>query len=119
MHEKLIRQLSSQVADALAEQELACAPNRRAALTLLKTPGWAEELDQLLPIRTRLECDQVLQVCAPILAKLSPVPEDGWLSFCYRYIRACLYPQGNFAPDAQEHVEGARFYLTVLQVLLD
>ena len=92
MHEKLIRQLSSQVADALAEQELACAPNRRAALTLLKTPGWAEELDQLLPIRTRLECDQVLQVCAPILAKLSPVPEDGWLSFCYRYIRACLYP---------------------------
>lgn len=119
MHEKLIRQLSSQVADALAEQELACASNRRAALTLLKTPGWAEELDQLLPIRTRLECDQVLQVCAPILAKLSPVPEDGWLSFCYRYIRACLYPQGNFAPDAQEHVEGARFYLTVLQVLLD
>ena len=80
MHEKLIRQLSSQVADALAEQELACAPNRRAALALLKTPGWAEELDQLLPIRTRLECDQVLQVCAPILAKLSPVPEDGWPS---------------------------------------
>ena len=119
MHEKLIRQLSSQVADALVERELACAPNRRAALALLKTPGWAEELDQLLPIRTRLECDQVLQVCAPILAKLSPVPEDGWLSFCYRYIRACLYPQGNFAPDAQEHVEGAQFYLAVLQVLLD
>ena len=41
MHEKLIRQLSSQVADALAEQELACAPNRRAALALRKTPGWA------------------------------------------------------------------------------
>ena len=37
MHEKLIRQLSSQVADALVERELACTPNRRAALALLKT----------------------------------------------------------------------------------
>ena len=55
MHEKLIRQLSGQVADALVERELPYAPNRRAALALLKTPGWTEELDQLLPLRGRLE----------------------------------------------------------------
>ena len=61
----------------------------------------------------------MLEVCAPILPKLSPVPEDGWLSFCYRYVRSILYPKGEFAPDAAEYEDGARFFLTVLQTLLD
>ena len=74
---------------------------------------------QLLPIRRRMECGEVLELCSPILPKLSPAPEDGWLSFCYRYIRGALYPAGDFAPDGEEYAGGARFYLTVLQVLLD
>ena len=119
MHEKQIRTITALVADALAEQKLPFAKDRKAALELLRTPGWAEELSQLLPIRRRLECGEVLEVCTPILPKLSPVPEDGWLAFCYRYVRSILYPEGNFAPDAAEYEDGARFYLTVLQVLLD
>ena len=119
MHEKQIRTITALVADALAEQKLPFAKDRKAALELLRTPGWAEELSQLLPIRRRLECGEVLEVCTPILPKLSPVPEEGWLAFCYRYVRSILYPEGNFAPDAAEYEDGARFYLTVLQVLLD
>ena len=119
MHEKQIRTITALVADALAEQKLPFAKDKKAALELLRTPGWAEELSQLLPIRRRLECGEVLEVCTPILPKLSPVPEDGWLAFCYRYVRSILYPEGNFAPDAAEYEDGARFYLTVLQVLLD
>ncbi len=119
MHEKQIRTITALVADALAEQKLPFAKDRKAALELLRTPGWAEELSQLLPIRRRLECGEVLEVCTPILPKLSPVPEEGWLAFCYRYVRSILYPEGDFAPDAAEYEDGARFYLTVLQVLLD
>ena len=119
MHEKQIRTITALVADALAEQKLPFAKDKKAALELLRTPGWAEELSQLLPIRRRLECGEVLEVCTPILPKLSPVPEEGWLAFCYRYVRSILYPEGNFAPDAAEYEDGARFYLTVLQVLLD
>ena len=74
----------AQVAEALAEQGLPFAKDKKAALELLRAPGWSEELAQLLPIRRRLECGEVLELCAPILPKLSPVPEDGWLSFCYR-----------------------------------
>ena len=72
MHEKQIRTITALVADALAEQKLPFAKDRKAALELLRTPGWAEELSQLLPIRRRLECGEVLEVCTPILPKLSP-----------------------------------------------
>ena len=87
MYEEQIQTITAQVAEALAEQGLPFAPDRRAALELLSAPGWAEELAQLLPIRRRMECGEVLELCSPILPKLSPAPEDGWLSFCYRYIR--------------------------------
>ena len=43
----------------------------------------------------------MLELCSPILPKLSPAPEDGWLSFCYRYIRGAPYPAGDFAPDGE------------------
>ena len=119
MHKKQIRTITALVADALVQQQVPFAKDKKAALELMNTPGWTEELSQLLPIRRRLECGEVLEVCAPILPKLSPVPEDGWLSFCYRYVRSILYPEGNFAPDASEHEGGARFFLTVLQVLLE
>lgn len=119
MYEEQIQTITAQVAEALAEQSLPFAPDQRAALELLRAPGWAEELAQLLPIRRRLECGEVLELCSPILPKLSPAPEDGWLSFGYRYIRSILYPEGDFAPDGEEYAGGARFYLTVLQVLLD
>ena len=82
MYEKQIRLITSQVAEALVQQNLPFAKDKKAALGLLHTPGWAEELSQLLPINRRLECEEVLEVCAPILPKLSPAPEDGWLSFC-------------------------------------
>ena len=119
MYEEQIQTITAQVAEALAEQSLPFVPDYQAALELLRAPGWAEELAQLLPIRQRLECGEVLELCSPILPKLSPAPEDGWLSFCYRYIRSILYPEGGFAPDGEEYADGARFYLTVLQVLLD
>ncbi len=119
MQEKRMRQITLQVAEALTAQKLSYAPTRRAAIELLRTPGWTEELLSLLPIRSRLECGQILDLCAPILPKLSPAPPDGWLAFCYRYIRDILFPEGGFAPDKEEYEDGARFYLTVLQIMLD
>ena len=53
MYEEQIQTITAQVAEALAEQSLPFAPDQRAALELLRAPGWAEELAQLLPIRRR------------------------------------------------------------------
>lgn len=119
MQERQVRRLTLLVAERMEQEQLSCASTRREAMELLRTPGWMEELSALLPLRERLKCDEVLGVCAPILAKLAPVPEEGWLSFCYRYVRSILYPKGGFAPDAEEYEIGAKFYLIVLQVLLD
>lgn len=119
MQERQMRRLTLMVAERMEQEQLPCICSRREAMELLRTPGWMEELSALLPIRKRLECGEVLGLCAPILAKLAPVPEDGWLSFCYRYVRSILYPKGGFAPDAEEYEVGAKFYLIVLQVLLD
>ena len=102
MYEEQIQTITAQVAETLAEQGCPC-PRLPGGAGLLSAPGWAEELAQLLPIRRRMECGEVLELCSPILPKLSPAPEDGWLSFCYRYIRGALYPAGDFAPDGEEY----------------
>ena len=73
MHEKQIRTITALVAEALVRQGLSFAKDKRAALELLRTPGWSEELAQLLPIRRRLECGEVLEVCTPILDRKSVV----------------------------------------------
>ena len=67
MYEEQIQTITAQVAEALAEQGLPFAPDCRAAQELLSAPGWAEELAQLLPIRRRMECGEVLELCSPIL----------------------------------------------------
>ena len=119
MNDKLIRQLNHEIADALAERSLTAVSSRRSLLALLRTPAWEEGLQSLFPIRARLNCTRVLEVCAPILSQLSPsAPEDGWGHFCYRYVCSLMYPHGGFAPDAAPYADGAVFGLTVLQVLL-
>ena len=119
MNEKQMRQITADLAEELSRRDLPFLSGRHAAKTLLKNSQWEEGLARLLPIRQRLTCAQVLELCRPILDAIAPEPPDGWLSFCYRYIREIMYPGSGFASDAAPFSGGARFYLTVLQVLLD
>lgn len=120
MHDKLIRQLNREIIEALAARKLETVPNRRAAQALVKTPGWSEGLAALFPVRERISCAQVLELCAPIMDQLSSKrPEKGWGPFCYQFICSIMFPDGGFAPEADACRDGALFYLTVLQVLLD
>ena len=119
MNEKQMRQLTAELAEELTRRDLPFLNGRHAEKTLLKNRQWEEGLAQLLPIEQRLTCAQVLDLCRPILEFICPEPPDGWLSFCYRYIREVMYPNTGFAADAAPYEGGAKFYLTVLQVLLD
>ena len=119
MSEKLIRQITADIARVLTEREHPCAPTRRAAVAFLRIPGWEDALSKLLPIQQRLAAAQVLELCQPHLDQLSPAPQEGWLPFCYAYIRDKMYPEGNFAPEKDAYWQGAEFFLTVFQVLLD
>ncbi len=116
---KMIRQLNRDIIEALAARRPEGLNSRRAAQELMKEPGWNEGLAALFPIRERLRCAQVLELCAPILNKLCPEPpEKGWGLFCYQYICRLMFPNNGFAPEADRCGGGAVFYLTVLQVLL-
>lgn len=91
MHEKLIREINGEIADALLARKLPFAPSRKAALALLKVPGWTEGLERCCPSRGRWECAHVLELCSCVLPRLAPRPEEGG-SFCTQYARERMYP---------------------------
>ena len=117
---KLIRQLNRDILEALAARRPEGLNGRRALQELMRAPGWIEGLAALFPIKERLSCAGILELCAPILEKICPEPpEKGWGPFCYQYISSIMFPNGGFAPEADRCGGGALFYLTVLQILLD
>ncbi len=120
MRDKLIRQFNRELVEALTAHRSPAFSSRRAIIALTKTPSWSEGLSALLPIHERLCCAQVLQLCSPILQQLCPQPpKQGWGLFSYDYVRQIMFPKGNFAPETPSCGDGALFFLTTLQLLLD
>ena len=120
MSEKLARHINRQLAEALAARKHPAFSSRKAIQELLRMPHWMPALAELLPIRQRLTCAQVLELCTPALDQLVPeAPEKGWGAFCYRYISDLMFPRESFAPEKERYGAGAEFFLAVLQQLLD
>ena len=120
MSDKLIRSLSSQIADELVRRKLPACPNKKAAQALLRGMDFSQSMVALLPLRERVSPTVVLEMCAPVLDKLCPeAPQAGWGKFCYQFICGRMFPDGPFAPEKDRCGQAALFYLTVLQVLLD
>ena len=65
MNDKLIRQINGDLALALTQRHPAFLSGRRSPRSLLKDPAWVEGLSALFPIRERLTCARVLEVCRP------------------------------------------------------
>lgn len=119
MHDKLIRQVNREITETLASLRLTVLPNRKITLDRFKDPAWIEGLTNLFPLRERLRCTEVLDLCAPILTALCPnTPKEGWLRFSYQYISSLMFPENGFAPEVSQYAQGARIYLTVLHILL-
>lgn len=117
---KMIRQLNRDILDSLSARRPGELANRRALQDMMKQPGWTSGLAALFPIRERLSCARILELCTPILNRLSPqAPKRGWGPFTYQYVCRLMFPENGFAPEADRCGAGAEFYLTVLQVLLD
>ena len=112
MSKKATRKMQEALSAALCARGL--AKDAREAAERLRQSGAAEALGELP--RGRLNCGQVAEICAPLLGD---APARGWCAFSYDFIRARMYPQGRFAPDAYGFERGALTFLTILQVLLD
>ena len=77
MHDKLLRQINGDIADALTTHRRSSLAGRKTVLALLRDPVWLAGLSALLPIRERLTCRQVLEACAPLLDKVCPRQPEG------------------------------------------
>ena len=91
---KLIRQLNHEIIESLSARRPEGLPGRRTLQDLLRSPAWEAGLEALFPIKERLSCAHVLELCAPILDQLCPrPPEKGWGPFCYQFICLFMFPE--------------------------
>ena len=60
---------------------------------LLDKDWWEEKLSGFLPVRSRFTCREILEACRPGMDLLGTEPEEGWMSFTYRYVCHILYPK--------------------------
>lgn len=80
---------------------------------------WEPVFAQIFPIRERISCAQVLEICAEPMTQISETPKEGWLSFIYDFGCSVLYPEAEKKARFEPYHAAAHFYLTVLQFLLD
>lgn len=76
--------------------------------------GLPEDLGQ-----ERVSCRQVLELCRPVMDRISPEPEGGWLRECYLELAHGLFPdpaRGRQTPDCRK---AQAFYLAVLRWFLN
>ncbi|MEG1774135.1 MAG: hypothetical protein RR320_04710 [Oscillospiraceae bacterium] len=122
MQKKLQRQLFLELSQAIGERRFLrrLSRSKKSVLALLRDENWAERIALTLTDDGRADCDRILAACAPTLARLSPAaPEEGWLSFTFRYAADTLFPDPAFAPRRQTLGDGALFLLALLQVCFD
>ena len=85
---------------------------------LLDKDWWEEKLSGFLPVRSRFTCSQILEACRPGMDLLGTEPEEGWMSFTYRYVCHILYPEPEFT-ETSVPSPAAVYYLRVLRYFFD
>ncbi len=120
MNKKRLRQMTGTLLRRVTTQPAArcLAPHRAMLRQMLEEQNY---LQRFVPLfgGARIACSDVLSLCREELERLSPEPEEGWISFAYDYARRAMFQE----PDAQDwqepHGAGALFFLSLLQVLFD
>lgn len=92
--------------------------SRRALKQMLKDTEFFAGLPKQLP-QTRTVCAEVLAWCSPVMERLCPAPENGWLRECYDELSHRLYPDLSRGPLAKGRRQALDFYATVLSWFLE
>ncbi len=121
MNKKRLRQMGASLLRRLTTQpSLRYLSGRQEMLTgLIEEENLLQRFVPLYGSGERLTCAGVLALCEDVLDRLSPAPEEGWLSFAYDFARKSMFPEPDFEPRRERHGAGAVFFLSLLQVLLD
>ena len=121
--EKQLARAYSELAQRLTGKRFLTASGltRKEAAALLNREVWLEKLGRVLPIRRRVLCADVLELCRPEMERLagSEQPEKGWLVYIYGTTSRILYPDLGPRPEDGRCRAAALFYLEVLRLVLD
>lgn len=90
----------------------------RALKQLLKETAFFGSLPRQLP-EARTSCAQMLAWCRPVMDRLSPEPENGWLRECYDELAHRLYPDPARGTLRQGKRQAIDFFVTVLSWFLE
>ena len=71
--------------------------SRRSMQQLFDKDRWEVIFEKAFPVTRRFSCAEILEFCRVDMEKLSSEPEEGWLSFAYKYSTHILYPDADFA----------------------
>lgn len=121
MNKKQIRQVISDFTETLCEKEFLerSGLSKKNVLILMNKEYWEEQLERLLPIKRRLLCREIFDMCRVPLTLLGREPEEGWMKFTYQYVCHILYPDEEFKQAAAPYEAGALFYLSAMQYFFD
>ena len=77
----------------------------------------AEELAESTDEQGRFPAKMVLEACEHYIDELQPVPEQGWLAHCYRYVLSQLFPEMGEPEGAAEYRQGRIYLLQILRAV--
>lgn len=97
--------------------------SKKAMLGLLAEYDWKQKAAQIEEIEEKetgaARCTMLLNQAEETMARLSPAPEEGWLSYIYQDINAELFPEQYEKAQSQSLFSaGKLFYLEALRTLL-
>lgn len=121
MRSRHIRHLATELSARLFDRDFLknAGVSRRTMQDVFVRDKWEEAFETIFPIKRRFTCAEILELCRPELWALSGEPEEGWLSFTYKFVTHILYPDEEFRKSAARFAPGAYFFLTLLQFFFD
>ena len=121
MRSRHIRHLATELSARLFDRDFLknAGISRRTMQDIFVRDKWEEALEEIFPIQRRFTCEEILDLCRPELWALSGEPDEGWISFTYKFSTHILYPDPEFAKKAAPFVPGAMLFLNLLQFFFD
>ena len=121
MTKKEIRQIYTEFFGEMTSEEFLAAAglHKETAEMLLNREYWEAQFSAVFPIRKRITCRKIYEMCRPTMFLLGKEPEDGWMSFSYKFVCHILYPEEEFTREYDLFRAGAMYYLHVMRFLFD
>ncbi len=121
MTKKEIRQIYKELREEMTSAEFLSASGlqKETVEMVLNREYWEVQIASLFPIVERFTCRRLFEICRATMFLLGREPEEGWLSFTYKYACHILYPEKEFTEKYSEYSAGALYYLNVLRFFFD